>query len=125
MSQNLRYRIGKKIHQVTRNKMRIRKGDEVVVITGKYKGVHGRVLKCFPDKDKVIVERVNFIKRHTKPNRQNQQGGIIEKEAPIHVSNVMLFNAKISGDSKVTKAVMKVVGNKRVRVCKKTGEELS
>jgi len=124
MSQNLRYRIGKKIHTVTKNKMKIKKGDEVIVITGKYKGVQGRVLKCFPELDKIIVESVNFIKRHTKPNRKNQQGGIIEKEAPIHVSNVMLFNAKLTGESKVTKAVWKQVGDKRIRVCKKTGDEL-
>jgi len=105
--------------------MRIKKGDDVIVITGKYKGVHGRVLKCFPEIDKLIVESVNFIKRHTKPNRKNQQGGIIEKEAPIHVSNVMLYNPKLPSESKVTKPVIKVIGDKRVRVCKKTGEELS
>ena len=124
MKESLRYRIGKTIHTVTRGRMRLKKGDEVVVITGKYKGVRGRILKAFPEQDKVIVESVNFIKRHTKPNRKNQQGGIIEKEAPIHVSNVMLYNSKIQGDSKVTKPIIKIVGDKRIRVCKKTGEEL-
>jgi len=103
------------------NKMNIRKGDNVVVITGKYKGVKGRVLKAFPKDEKVIVENVNFVKRHTRRSQKNQQGGIIEKESPIHVSNVMLFNAKINA---VTKAVIKNVGGNRVRVCKKTGDEL-
>jgi large subunit ribosomal protein L24 len=67
------------------------------------------------------VEKVNFIKKHTRPNQQNQQGGIVEKEAPIHVSNVKLFNEKI-GD--VSRAIYKTVGNNRVRVCKKTGDEI-
>lgn len=105
-----------------KNKLNIRKGDDVVVITGKYRGVKGKVLKVFPKDERVIVENVNFIKKHVKPNQQNQQGGIVEKEAPIHVSNVMLFNSKIN---EVTKPVIKVVGDKRVRVCKKTGDELN
>lgn len=105
-----------------KNKLKIKKGDNVVVITGKYRGVKGKVLKVFPKDQRVIVENVNFIKKHVKPNQQNQQGGIIEKEAPIHVSNVMVFNSKLNA---VTKPVMKVVGNARVRVCKKTGDELN
>ncbi len=103
------------------NKIRIKKGDTVMVITGKYKGVKGRVLKVFPKDQRVIVEKVNFIKKHTRPNQQNQQGGIIEKEAPIHVSNVMLWNSKINS---VSKPVFKKIGDKRVRVCKKTGDEI-
>lgn len=102
-------------------KMRIRKGDTVVVITGKYKGVKGRVLKVFPKAEKIIVEKVNFIKKHTRPNQQNQQGGIIEKEATIHVSNVMLWNSKINS---ITKPVVKVIGERRIRCCKKTGDEI-
>jgi large subunit ribosomal protein L24 len=103
-------------------KMGIRKGDLVVVLTGKYKGVKGRVLKAFPSEEKVVVEKVNFIKRHTRPNRTNPQGGIIEKEAPIQVSNVMIFNEKI-GD--VTRAVYKTgPDGKRIRVCAKSGDEL-
>lgn len=104
-----------------RNKMRIKKGDTVVVITGKYKGIKGKVLKAFPKDNTVIVERVNFIKRHTRPNQQNQQGGIVEKEAPINVSNVKLFNEKLND---VTRAIFKQVGDSRVRVCKKTGDEI-
>jgi len=102
-------------------KMRVKKGDTVIVISGKYKGVKGKVLKAFPKEQRVIVERVNFIKKHTRPTQQNPQGGIIEKEATIHVSNVMLFNEKIND---VTRAVHKVIGDSRVRVCKKTGDEI-
>ena len=104
-----------------KNKMRIKKGDTVVVLSGKYKGIKGKVLRALPKTEKVIVEKVNFIKRHTKPTQQNPQGGIVEKEAPIHVSNVKLFNTKIN---EVTKAVFTTVGDKRIRVCKKTGDEI-
>lgn len=105
----------------TKKRMRIKKGDTVVVITGKYKGIKGKVLKAFPKDNKVIVEKVNFIKKHTRPTQQNQQGGIIEKEAPIDVSNVMLFNEKLG---EVTKAVFRKVGDSRMRVCKKSGDEI-
>ena len=105
----------------TNNKMRVKKGDTVVVISGKYKGVKGKVLKAFPSKQSVIVEKVNFIKKHTRPTQQNQQGGIIEKEAPINVSNVKLYNEKISD---VTRAVFTKSGDSRIRVCKKTGDEI-
>jgi len=105
----------------SKKKIRIKKGDTVVVITGKYKGVKGKVLKAFPKDNKVIVEKVNFIKKHTRPTQQNQQGGIIEKEAPINVSNVMLFNEKLG---EVTKAVYREVGDSRMRACKKTGDEI-
>lgn len=103
------------------SKMRIKKGDTVVVISGKYKGVKGKVLKAFPNDNKVIVEKVNFIKKHTRPTQQNPQGGIVEKEGPIHVSNVKLFNEKL-GD--VTRAVFRETGDTRVRVCQKTGDEI-
>ena len=105
-----------------KNKLRIKKGDKVVVIAGKDKGVKGRILKVFPKDKRVIVENVNFIKRHSKPRSQTQQGGIIEKEAPIHISNVMLFNDNLN---QVTKPVIRIIGDNRVRVCKKTGDELS
>ena len=111
----------KKIDKKQGNKMRIKKGDNVVVLTGKYKGVKGKVLKAFPKTERVIVERVNFIKKHTRPTQQNPQGGIIEREGSIHVSNVKLYNEKI-GD--VTKAIFKNVGKNRVRSCQKTGDEI-
>jgi large subunit ribosomal protein L24 len=112
--------MAKKIENV-KKKIKIKKGDTVIVISGKYKGVKGKVLKAFPKDNKVIVEKVNFIKKHTRPTQQNQQGGIIEKEAPINVSNVMLFNEKLG---EVTKAVFRKVGDSRLRVCKKTGDEI-
>lgn len=101
--------------------LHVKKGDLVVVISGPYKGVKGRVLKAFPKTCRVIVEKVNMIKKHTKPSQRNPQGGIIHKEAPIHASNVMLWNEKLGT---VTKAVYVVRDGKRVRVCKKSGDEL-
>ncbi|HOJ12933.1 MAG TPA: 50S ribosomal protein L24 [Deltaproteobacteria bacterium] len=68
---------------------RIRKGDTVIVLTGKNKGKQGQVIRVVPKKDRVVVERVNMIKRHTRPS-QKSQGGIVEKEAPIHLSNVAI-----------------------------------
>ncbi|MBN2828949.1 MAG: 50S ribosomal protein L24 [Candidatus Cloacimonetes bacterium] len=102
--------------------MRIKKGDTVIVISGEDKGIKGTVLKAFPKTQRVIVEKVNMIKKHAKPSQQNPQGGIIRMEAPIHISNVMLYSEKIND---VTKAVYKQ-GNdgKRIRVCAKTGDEL-
>ena len=68
--------------------MGVKKGDTVVVIAGSDKGSEGRVLRVFPAKQRVVVEGVNIIKRHTRPSQKNQKGGIVEKEAPIHISNV-------------------------------------
>lgn len=102
-------------------KMRIKKSDTVIIIAGKDKGKKGKVLKAFPKTKKVVVEKVNFIKKHTRPTNQNPQGGIIEREAPIHVSNVQLFNEKLN---QPTRAVFKVIGDKRIRVCKKSGDEI-
>lgn len=68
--------------------MHIKRNDEVLVIAGAQKGKSGRVLKIFKKTNRAIVEGVNMVKRHTKPNQQNQQGGILEKEAPIHISNL-------------------------------------
>jgi large subunit ribosomal protein L24 len=101
--------------------MHIKKGDLVIVISGPYKGIKGRVLKAFPKADKVIVEKVHMIKKHAKPSQRNPQGGIIHKEAPLNASNVMIFNEKINA---VTKAVYVEREGKRIRVCKKTGDEL-
>lgn len=78
--------------------MKIRKNDTIKVISGSYKdkGKIGKVLKVYPEKNRIIVEGVNIIKRHTRPSQQNQQGGIVEKEGPIHVSNVMYYSSKFS-----------------------------
>lgn len=104
-----------------KKKLRIKKGDTVIVISGEDKGKKGKVLKAFPKTQRVIVEKVNFIKKHTRPSQQNQQGGIVQMEAPVHVSNVSLYNEKLG---EVSRAVYRVVGDKRVRVDKKTGDEI-
>ena len=105
--------------------MRVRKNDEVIVIAGNYKGKKGKVLKVFPEKNRVIVEGVNFIKRHTRPSQQNPQGGIVEKEAPIHVSNIMVLCQKTSVPTRVGAKVIfdeQRNRNTRVRYAKKSGE---
>ncbi|MEG8946811.1 50S ribosomal protein L24 [Rosettibacter firmus] len=108
--------------------MKIKKNDTVVVIAGNYKGKIGKVLKVFPDKDRVIVEGVNLRKRHTKPNQKNPQGGIIEKEAPIHVSNVMILDPKTNEPSRIGSKIIideKTGKKKRVRISKVSGEMLA
>lgn len=107
--------------------MRVRKNDQVLVLSGNYKGKKGKVLKVFPEKSRIIVEGVNFIKRHTRPSQQNPQGGIVEKEAPIHVSNVMVICPKCSIPARMgTKAVFDETRKRKnsVRVCKNCGEML-
>jgi large subunit ribosomal protein L24 len=75
-------------------KLHIKKGDTVIVITGNYKGQKGRVLEVIRNNDRAIVEGVNLVKKHTKPNADNPQGGIIEQESSIHISNLMLVDPK-------------------------------
>jgi large subunit ribosomal protein L24 len=101
--------------------MHVKKGDKVMVITGKDKGKSGVVLASFPKKDRVVVEGVNIIKKHSKPSQANPQGGIISKEAPIHVSNVMLLDPK---SNEPTRVGYQDVNGKKVRVAKKSGEIL-
>lgn len=101
--------------------MHVKKGDKVMVISGKDKGKTGVVLEALPKKERVLVEGVNIVKKHTKPNQANPQGGIVSHEAPIHVSNVMLIDPK-SGEP--TRVGYKVEGDKKVRVAKKSGEVL-
>jgi large subunit ribosomal protein L24 len=98
----------------------IRKEDTVLVMTGKEKGKKGRVLSVMPLKSKLTIEKVNIIKRHMKPSRKYAQGGIIEKEAPIHISNVTLVCPKCSKPTRVGNLVME--SGKKVRVCKKCKE---
>lgn len=95
-------------------KIKIKTGDNVKVITGNNKGSEGKVLKIVSDKSRLIVEGVNMVKKHMKPNAQNPQGGIIEKEASIHVSNVSLLTS--SGES--TKVGYRMDDNKKVRFSK-------
>lgn len=103
------------------NTMSIKKGDKVVVLSGKDKGKEGVVLEAMPETRKVIVEKVNVVKRHTKPRRQGEEGGIISKEAPIYACKVMRVCPKCG---KPTRPASKVSGGKRVRVCKKCGAEI-
>jgi large subunit ribosomal protein L24 len=101
--------------------MLIKKGDKVKVITGKDKNKTGVVLEALPKQDRVIVEGVNIRKKHTKPSQMNQQGGIVEFEAPIHVSNVQVLDPK---QDQPTRVGYKVVDGKKVRYAKKSGEIL-
>ena len=105
-------------------KTRLRKNDRVRIISGNHKGKEGKILKIFREKSMIIVEGVNIIKRHTKPNQKNPQGGITQKEAPIHISNVMYIDSK-SGE--LTRLGMRIItdeqGNsKRMRYAKKSDE---
>ncbi|MBN1349557.1 50S ribosomal protein L24 [candidate division KSB1 bacterium] len=107
--------------------MHINKNDQVLILSGNYKGRKGRVLKIFPETQRAIVEGVNLIKRHTKASQKNPQGGIVEKEASIHISNLMVICPKCNEATKVHRATHtdSVKGNKvRVRACKKCGEML-
>ncbi|MGD6968862.1 50S ribosomal protein L24 [Rossellomorea vietnamensis] len=101
--------------------MHVKKGDKVMVITGKDKGKTGVVLTSLPKKDRVIVEGINVIKKHSKPSQGNPQGGIISQEAPVHVSNVMLLDPKTNEPTRIG---FKKVDGKNVRVAKKSGEVL-
>lgn len=101
-------------------KVHVRKKDTVMVISGKDKGKIGEVLEVIPKKGKVVVKGVNIVSRHTKPNRQNVQGGIIKKEAPIFSSKVMLY---CNNCKNVTRISHKILDDgTKVRVCKKCGE---
>ncbi|MEI4771104.1 50S ribosomal protein L24 [Psychrobacillus sp. FJAT-51614] len=99
--------------------MHVKKGDKVKVISGKDKGKTGVILTAYPKKDRVLVEGVNIIKKHMKPNQANPQGGIVSQEAAIHVSNVMLIDPKTGEPTRVG---YKVEDGKKVRVAKKSGE---
>ena len=102
--------------------MKIVKNDIVLVISGNYKGKRGKVLKVFPKKHRVIVEGVNFIKRHTKPTQRNPQGGIVEKEASIHVSNLMVVCPKCDTPTRLGRKILE--DGKKVRICMNCGEML-
>lgn len=106
--------------------MKIKKGDKVQVITGAYKGTVAEVLKVLPKENKLIVEGVNVAKKHLKPTQANPDGGIVEKEMPIHVSNVMVYDEKAKQASKIGYKIEEdKKGNKtKVRVLKKTGATL-
>ena len=98
---------------------KIKKGDRVVVLTGKDKGRQGQVLQVLPKEDRVLVAGINMVKRHTRPTQGDPQGGIKNKEATLHISNVALLDPK-SGEP--TRVGFRIDGDKKVRVAKKSGE---
>ena len=103
------------------NKVHIRKGDNVIVIAGADKGKTGKVLEVLKKEDRVIVEGRNIVSRSTKPSAKTPNGGIIQKEAPIHISNVSLIDPK---SGKATRVAIKHDGKKVIRIAKKSGEEI-
>ena len=105
-------------------KTRLKKNDRVRVISGNHRGKEGKILKIFRDKKRIIVEGVNIIKRHTRPTQKNPQGGITQKEAPIHISNIMLIDPKSNEPSRIgMQIITDDSGNrKRMRYGKKSGE---
>lgn len=100
--------------------MSIKKEDIAVVLTGKEKGKKGRVLFVHRGKDRIIIEKVNIIKKHIKPSRKHAQGGIIEKEASLHISNVMLVCPKCGSPTRIGHVLM--TDGKKTRACKKCKE---
>jgi large subunit ribosomal protein L24 len=108
-----------KNNQVYTGKLHVKKGDTVMVTTGDSKGTSAKIISVLKDKYKVIVEGVNMVSRHTKPNSANPNGGIIKKEAPIHISNVMLIDPK---SGKATRVRREKKNDKTVRVAVKSGE---
>lgn len=102
-------------------KLKIKSGDKVIVIAGDHKGIEGKVLRMFLDKNKAIVEGVNKVKKHEKPSAANPQGGITEKEAPIHISNLSLLDPK-SGEA--TRVGYRMEDGKKVRFAKKSNQVL-
>ncbi len=102
--------------------MKIKKGDTVVVISGEYKGEKGVVIESYPRENRVLVEGINMVTRHQRPNLKMQSGGIYEKEAPIHVSNVMLWDDKAKSGTRVR--INREDGDAR-RISVKSGNEIS
>jgi len=100
---------------------KIKKGDRVVVLTGKDKGRQGAVSKVFPKESRVLVDGLNLVQRHTRPSQGDPQGGIKSKEAPLHVSNVAVVDSK----GKATRVGFRMEGDKKVRFAKTTGEVIN
>lgn len=101
--------------------MRIKKGDNIIVITGKDKGKKGKIIKALPAINRVVIEGINVKKKHMKPKKSGQKGQIIEMAAPLHVSNVAIVDPK---DGKPARIGIKIVGDKKVRISKRSGIEL-
>ena len=101
---------------------KIRKDDKVIVIAGKERGKIGTVLKVDPEKGRVVVEKVNMVKRHAKPSAKTAKGGIIEREAPLNISNVMIVCNKCAEHTRIGKRILE--DGSKIRVCKKCGEPM-
>jgi large subunit ribosomal protein L24 len=106
----------------TKKNYHIKKNDTVVVIAGKEKGKTGKVMRVIPKKDRAIVEKLNMVKRHMKPGAQSRQGGILEREAPIHISNLMLICSKCTDPTRVGYRILD--DGHKARYCKKCDEIL-
>ena len=100
--------------------MKVKKDDTVLIISGNDKGRRGRVLRVYPNQDRVIVEGVRMMKKHTKPTQRDPQGGIVEREAPIHVSNVMVVDAKTDAPTRIRRRSLD--DGRSVRVAVRSGE---
>ena len=102
-------------------KFKIKKGDQVIVLAGKEKGKSGEVVQVIPSKERALVQDLNMIKKHTKPSATNPQGGIVEVEAPIHISNLALVDPD---SGKATRVGYKMEGDKKIRFAKKSGKTI-
>jgi len=98
----------------------VKKNDTVLVIAGREKGKKGRVLSIYPSKGRLLIEKINMIRKHMKPTRKYAQGGIIEKEAPLHISNIMLICPKCNKPTRISNTHLQE--GRRVRMCKKCRE---
>lgn len=108
--------------ETMQKKLHIKKNDTVIVVTGNYRGREGKVLEVIRATEKAIVEGVNMVKKHTKPNAKHPQGGIVEKEAPIHISNLMIKDPKSGKPTRIGRKLNEE--GKLVRYSKKSGEEI-
>jgi large subunit ribosomal protein L24 len=102
--------------------MHVHREDTVLILTGKDRGKKGRVIRLFPKAEKALVEKINMVKRHTRPNQQLPQGGIMEKEAPVHISNLQVICSKCGKATRITHKTLS--SGQKTRVCKKCGEIL-
>jgi large subunit ribosomal protein L24 len=102
--------------------VQIRKNDSVMVISGKERGKTGKVLRVVPEKDALVIERVNLVKRHSKPRGPQQPGGIVEKEAAIHASNIMIMCDKCNAPVRI--GHKQLADGKKIRICRRCGEAL-
>jgi large subunit ribosomal protein L24 len=105
-----------------RKKLHIKKGDTVVILSGESKGQKGKVLEIFAEKERAIVEGANMVSKHTKPNADHPQGGIVKQEAPIHISNLMIVDPSSGQPTRIGRRLNDK--NKLVRYSKKSGEEI-